>query len=117
MNQDSVMLLFGLFAGPEVVPEEYQGVVEMAMEEVLDRLRDEADADSPRLNYLAAAVANLRYAEVTCARDKAAYTYAGGVAQNTNSRQKLESARILVRAYQGLCRELLKDETFYFIAV
>lgn len=117
MTFESVSLLFGLFAGPEVVPEEYAGVVEMAMQEVTDRLRDGVYAESPRLNYFAAAIANLRYAEITCARDKAAYTYAGGVAQNTNSRQKLESARTLVRAYQGLCRELLKDETFYFIAV
>ena len=95
MVQNQIRSLFLLFAGEEELPDE----------------------DDARLNWLAAAVAFLRYTEITAARDRAACTFAGTIAQNTDAAQKLEFAGLLVQAYRRLCRSLLEDETFLFQTV
>lgn len=117
MNQEQIALLFGLFAGPEVLAESYTAVLEMAAQEVRQSLKAEADETDARLCYLAAALGFLRYTEITAARDRAACTFAGTIAQNTDASQKLSFARLLVQAYRGLCRSLLEDEDFVFQAV
>ncbi len=117
MNSQQIALLFGLFAGEDVLAETYASILEMAQQEVRQMLLDDTDDTDARLSYLAAAVAFLRYIEITAARDRAACTFAGTIAQNTDAAQKLNFARCLVQSYQGLCRSLLKDETFVFAAV
>ena len=70
MNMEQVALLFGLFAGPDVVAEEYTPILTMAVQEVPQGLLPDADETDARLCYLAAAVALLRYTEMTAARDR-----------------------------------------------
>ncbi len=117
MNEAQVMLLFGLFAGDDVVPEDYTAIVTMAIQEVTQMLLPDADESDARLCYLAASVALLRYTEITAARDRAACTFAGTIAQNTDATQKRLFALDLVSAYRGLCRSLLVDEFFAFEAI
>ena len=95
----------------------YVHELDEAVLEVQQALKDGADEDDARLNWLAAAVAFLRYTEITAARDRAACTFAGTIAQNTDAAQKLEFAGLLVQAYRRLCRSLLEDETFLFQTV
>ena len=59
MNMEQVALLFGLFAGPDVVAEEYTPILTMAVQEVRQGLLPDADETDARLCYLAAAVALL----------------------------------------------------------
>jgi len=117
MNMEQVALLFGLFAGPDVVAEEYTPILTMAVQEVRQGLLPDVDETDARLCYLAAAVALLRYTEMTAARDRAACTFAGTIAQNTDAKQKRDFALSLVWAYRGLCRSLLEEGTFFFAAV
>ena len=112
MVQNQIRSLFLLFAGEEELPDAVQPVLD-----VQQALKDGADEDDARLNWLAAAVAFLRYTEITAARDRAACTFAGTIAQNTDAAQKLEFAGLLVQAYRRLCRSLLEDETFLFQTV
>lgn len=117
MNEEQIALLFGLFAGETVLASSYTAVLQMAKQEVRQALKAEADETDARLCYLAAAVALLRYTEITAARDRTACTFAGTIAQNTDGEQKHAFALRLVAAYRNLCRELLEDETFLFQAV
>lgn len=117
MNDEQIALLFGLFAGENVLAETYEPILDMAVQEVTQMLLPDAEETDARLSYLAAAVAFLRYTEVTAARDRAACTFAGTIAQNTDAAQKLAFAQELVQAYRGLCRSLLQDEAFSFQAV
>ena len=117
MVQNQIRSLFLLFAGEEELPDAVQPVLDEAVLEVQQALKAGADEDDARLNWLAAAVAFLRYTEITAARDRAACTFAGTIAQNTDAAQKLEFAGLLVQAYRRLCRSLLEDETFLFQTV
>lgn len=117
MNAQQIALLFGLFAGDDVLAETYEAILEMAQQEVQNMLLEGVDETDARLSYLVAAVAFLRYTEITAARDRTACTFAGGVAQNTDAAQKLAFARHLVDAYRSLCRSLLQDDAFAFAAV
>ena len=54
---------------------------------------------------------------ITAARDRAACTFAGTVAQNTDGSQKLRFAELLVQAYENLCHALLEEKSFLFLAV
>lgn len=85
MSDEQITLLFGLFAGEDVLAETYESILTMAAEEVRQQLLPGADEMDARLCYLAAAVAFLRYTEITAARDRATCTFAGTVAQNTDA--------------------------------
>ena len=85
MVQNQIRSLFLLFAGEEELPDAVQPVLDEAVLEVQQALKDGADEDDARLNWLAAAVAFLRYTEITAARDRAACTFAGTIAQNTDA--------------------------------
>ena len=76
MVQNQIRSLFLLFAGEEELPDAVQPVLDEAVLEVQQALKDGADEDDARLNWLAAAVAFLRYTEITAARDRAACTFA-----------------------------------------
>ena len=114
MEQAQIAHLFGLFAGDDTLGETYGAVLETAVLEVEQALRPDADAADARLNWLAAAVG---YTQITAARDRAACTFAGTVAQNTDGSQKLRFAELLVQAYENLCHALLEEKSFLFLAV
>ena len=115
MEQTQIARLFGLFAGDDTLGETYGAVLETAVLEVEQALRPDADAADARLNWLAAGF--LRYTQITAARDRAACTFAGTVAQNTDGSQKLRFAELLVQAYENLCHALLEEKSFLFLAV
>ena len=69
MNESQIALLFGLFAGSDVDTGKYQSLLELAVTEVRQALREDADESDARLNYLAAAVALVHYTELTAPRD------------------------------------------------
>ena len=114
MEQAQIAHLFGLFAGDDTLGETYGAVLETAVLEVEQALRPDADAADARLNWLAGF---LRYTQITAARDRAACTFAGTVAQNTDGSQKLRFAELLVQAYENLCHALLEEKSFLFLAV
>ena len=116
MVQNQIRSLFLLFAGEEELPDAVQPVLDEAILEVQQALKDGTDEDDARLNWLAAAVAFLRYTEITAARDRAACTYAGTIAQQTDSTQKLAAADRLVQDTKARCRDLLRDDTFAFFS-
>lgn len=74
MNESQIALLFGLFAGSDVDTGKYQSLLELAVTEVRQALREDADESDARLNYLAAAVALVHYTELTAPRDRTACT-------------------------------------------
>lgn len=117
MDADQVASLFGLFAGDAAAAVEYAAILTMAQQEVEQALLPEADSSDARLCYLAAAVAFLRYIQIVAARDRAACTFAGTIAQNTDAEQKYEFALSLVKAYRRLCHSLLEEEEFLFLGV
>ena len=94
MEQAQIARLFGLFAGDDTLGETYGAVLETAV-----------------------LVGFLRYTQITAARDRAACTFAGTVAQNTDGSQKLRFAELLVQAYENLCHALLEEKSFLFLAV
>ena len=117
MDQTQIARLFGIFAGDDTIYETYKAVLETAALEVEQALKPGADTADARLNWLAAAVGFLRYTQITTARDRAACTFAGTVAQNTDGSQKLRFATLLVQAYEKLCHGLLEETEFLFLAV
>jgi len=96
VNESQIALLFGLFAGSDVDTGEYQSLLELAVTEVRQALREDADESDARLNYLAAAVALVHYTELTAPRDRTACTFAGTIVQNTDAAQKLAFAQAAV---------------------
>lgn len=116
MNMQMIGSLFSLFSGEQDV-QLHMPLLMTAIHEVTAKLRSGADASEVRLCYLAAAIANLRYTQMYGARDKALATYAGTIARQSDAEQQMRFAVQLVHSYEGLCRDLLRDEAFVFVAV
>lgn len=105
--------LFTLFSG-ETDVSGYLPLLSLAAAEVRRALRDGADDTDVRLCYLAAAIANLRYQEIWGTRDGVTAVYAGTISASPDG-VKESMAQRLVSAYRAACKELLRDETFFFI--
>ena len=63
MNESQIALLFGLFAGSDVDTGKYQSLLELAVTEVRQALREDADESDARLNYLAGGAGALHRAD------------------------------------------------------
>jgi hypothetical protein len=109
----TINALFTLFSGEEDTTT-YAPVILAAVDEVRQELLAGADPTDVRLNYLAAAVANLRYTQIFGAREKALATYAGTLRRTSDYEQQGRFARQLVYSYRKLCADLLKDVEFVF---
>lgn len=116
MNMQMIGSLFTLFSGEQDV-QLHMPLLMTAIHEVTAKLRSGSDASEVRLCYLAAAIANLRYTQMYGARDRALATYAGTIARQSDGEHQLHFAMQLVRSYQGLCSDLLRDEAFVFCGV
>jgi hypothetical protein len=116
MNMEMIVSLFSLFSGEQDV-QLHMPLLMTAIHEVTAKLRSREDISEVRLCYLAAAIANLRYTQMYGARDKALATYAGTIARQSDGTHQLRFAMQLVRSYQGLCSDLLRDDQFIFCAV
>ena len=115
MNDAKIMQLFQLFAMiPDAEP--WRDLAEAETAAVAAMLRPGADPEDNRLNYYAAARANLRYREIVNA-DQVTPTYAGATAASVPDRGGCSLAERLVRAYRAECAALLSDDApFYFAA-
>ena len=112
MDLSSVMTIFNMLShqsGAEFLP-----LIQLSIMEVKKGLRADADKTDSRLVYLAGAIANLRYIELDCVREKQMLTISGGVAVNSNSSERYELAKRIASEYQGLCTDLLADNDFVF---
>ena len=116
MNLETVHSLFTLFSGEED-SHAFAPIITASVKEVQGMLQKEADQTDVRLCYLAGAVANLRYTQIYGARNSPLATFAGNVSKLSDNSQKLAFAERLVRAYQRLCGDLLKNQDFVFFAV
>lgn len=104
-----------LYAG-QPAAQHYETLIPAAIQEVERMLLPMADPGDPRLEQLAAALCNQRLQELEAPRDRAACTYAGTIAQQTDSTQKLAAADRLVQDTKARCRDLLRDDTFAFFS-
>lgn len=116
MNIENVKSLFVLFAS-ESDTEKYLPLIQSAISEVTFSLRSDSDPSDIRLEYLAAAIANLRYTQILAAKDKVIHNKNGDLATNHNGSQQLEFAYALVREYKVLVYNLLDDSNFAFFGV
>lgn len=116
MEPERVKSLFTLFSGEEDVTT-YAPIIDAAIVEVAQSLREDASSTDVRLGYLAAAIANLRYTEIYGAREKALATFAGTIARQSDASQQLRFAKQLVYSYQGLCESLVEGSGFLFCGI
>ncbi|MDE5754172.1 MAG: hypothetical protein K2H89_06510 [Oscillospiraceae bacterium] len=116
MNMQVITSLFSLFSG-ENDTDHFLPILTTACEEVTSILRESADTSETRLCYLVAAVANLRYTEIYGARENALATYAGTIARESDATHQLHFAQQLVKSYQGLCRDLIRDSGAFLFSV
>lgn len=116
MNINQITSLFTLFSG-ETDTDKYQPLIDSAMAQVKRQLKEDAQATDARLDYLCASIANFRYSQITCVKNKIAYTYAGTADSKGNSQLEYDFARELMREYYKVASDLLYDDDFIFTAV
>lgn len=116
MNIAQITSLFTLFSG-EIDTEKYQPLIDSAIEQVNRRLKDIDCANDTRLDYLCAAIANYRYSQITCIKNKVAYTYAGTGDSKGNSQLEYDFAKELMCEYYKSVTDLIYDEDFVFCTV
>ena len=116
MTVSSIKSLFTLFSG-ENDTERYGAIIDSAISQVENMLREGADKNDSRLDYLSASIASFRYTQITCVRNKVAYTYAGTASQEWNSRLEYDFSRELMLEYLKCSSDLLRDENFAFEGV
>ena len=69
------------------------------------------------LSAVQAAIANYRYSQLTCVKNKVAYTYAGTADSKGNSQMEYDLAKELMCEYYKAAADLLCDDDFVFSAV
>ncbi|MEG0614350.1 MAG: hypothetical protein RR540_01230 [Oscillospiraceae bacterium] len=112
METEKTLALFQIISGQKSA--EYLPLVELSMNEVLKMLKEKADETDARLCYLSAAVANFRYVEIDCAREKQMLAVGGSIGVNGGGANRYLAAKNLVDSYRVICRDLIRDEEFIF---
>ncbi|MBR3970116.1 MAG: hypothetical protein IKJ87_03460 [Ruminococcus sp.] len=115
MDTGRIKTLFELFCGEECSAQ-HEPIIELAMLEVEKMLHENADANDIRLNYLCAAMANLRYYQALTASDRSTFTYGGKMLED-KEKKILHFAEGLLKGYFRLCSDLIKGDEFIFIGV
>ena len=95
----------------------WQALLEAAADEVRQELRPDADPDDVRLCCYTAAVANLRYRQLTAAQGAVSPTYAGSVPRSRDDTKPCGFAERLVLAYREAAADLLTDRGFVFSGI
>lgn len=116
MNMTQIKSLFILFSATGVT-NQYQPLIDSAVLQVKNQLKEGADEDDERLDYLCAAIANYRYSQITCVRDKVTVTYAGSADYKGNSQLEYDFARELMIEYYKAAADLIRDDGFVFSTV
>lgn len=116
MNTTTIDALFKLFSGVGDTSD-YSTLVSSAVDDVTQMLSDPSYSTDGRLNYVCAALANLKYQRFMASRDRLNYTYAGTVAQKHDGRDQLYDAYEMFYSYLATVKDLVKDGGFYFKCV
>lgn len=116
MNVSQITPLFTLFSG-ETNINKYRPLIDSSITQVRRQLREDASSDDIRLDYLCAAIANYRYSQITCVKNKIAYTYAGTADCKGNSQMEYDLAKALMDEYYKAASDLLYDNEFVFGSV
>ncbi|MCQ2490284.1 MAG: hypothetical protein MJ079_01670 [Ruminococcus sp.] len=112
ININNVKALFELFSG-ETADSEWAPVISMAINEVANMLLPDADDTDPRLEFLAASVANYRTQEIKLSSGRSEYEYVGQM-NSGGARTALTGAAALMREYVQMCGDLINTSTFVF---
>ena len=112
MELTFVMTIFSMLSHQSGT--EYLPLIQLSVMEVSRGLKADTDKNDSRLGYLAGAIANLRYVELECVREKQILTVSGGVAVNSGTSERYELAKKIVSEYKRLCVDLLGDSDFAF---
>ncbi len=116
MTVSTINSLFTLFSG-ETDTEKYSPLISSSITQIRNMLREDASSNDVRLDYLCAAVATFRYTQITCVKNKVAYTYAGTADKEGNSKLEYDFSRELMLEYFRQCGDLLTDDNFSFITI
>jgi hypothetical protein len=116
MNNAVINSLFTLFSG-ERDTDKYEPLISSAQGWVNRMLKDDADSGDARLDYLCAAVANLKYVQMTCVRKRINYTYAGAEDSSQRPSLEYEFAKELVNEYYAEAADLIQDNGFVFSGI
>lgn len=114
MDINRIIPLFSLFAHEKDV-EEYMPLIYSAIDEVEARLKSPADANNSRLDYLCAAIANLRHTELLYAKFRASLSETGAIMQNLGEDCSVKLAKRIVDEYLLNVSDLLVDNHFCFV--
>ncbi len=115
MNTEKVKKLFTLFSGEEY-EEKHQDILDLGIAEVTKMLREGADAEDTRLDFLAAAFANYRFCQAQLSADGRLYTYGGSMPDGSAGGKWgiMDFAGNLLKDYFQMCRDLITPDTFVF---
>ena len=116
MNFDSVKSLFTLFSG-ETDCESFMPLINLAVSQTSSMLSSSADPCDPRLDFLSAAIANFRLAQINAARDRSLNTLNGKMLSVSASGDcVLKFAENLLMSYMQLCSALITYSDFAFLS-
>ncbi len=107
INRDTVEKLFLYYLG-DTRETEFDPLLDMAISETEQLLRDDADRTDTRIPYLAAALTLQQYRKMMAARDRTTYTPTGAAATTSSHSEMLEAAASLVRENMAHCADLVK---------
>ena len=111
MTTAKVMKLFLLFSGA-ARDADWHEIIEEAIGMTRASLKDGADETDYRLDYYAAALANLRYRQILASRTSVSPTYAGTVQDSKqNGGAGCTYAAQLLAQYRKDCAGLLRQES------
>lgn len=116
MNRSQINSLFTLFSG-ETDVNKYCPLIDSAIAQVTTQLKECADIKDTRLDYLCAAIANYRYSQIVCVKNKIAFTYAGTADSKGNSQMEYDLAKGLMVEFYKAAADLLADNEFIFCSV
>ena len=115
MDSENIKSLFTLFSG-EQYNNELAPFLEVSTIQVQKMLRDDADENDVRLEFLCAALANYRYRLAAASADRSEYTYAGKMLSVSDGKL-LNFSESLLKDYYHLCRDLINGTDFVFSAI
>lgn len=114
MDFGMVVSLYEIMSG-DSSPEKYYPFIRLAVTEVTEMLRPDADISDMKLNFLSASLANYRIQKMLIS-NQGEYTLAGKGAGISDS-PALKYAGELFRDYLTICGELVYPQNFMFISV
>lgn len=116
MNIENVKRLFTMFSGKEA-DEVLMPFINLALSEVGGMLKNPS-AEDMKLDFLTAAVANLRYQQSESAKIQTESFYEGSLTvQDKNKIIALSFASRMAEDYLNLCHNLVNGSTFVFMGV